>query len=236
MNSLVPAMARPAAPERSRFASPRKRRRSSLFTEATSQRAPWYRALFVLTLSCAVVAGCASVPKQAPGSAIPADLNDLDRWQARGRLGVSGAENGGSGSFEWRQRGNQSDVEIRGPVGIGGVRLQMRGDGANPELTLETSDGRKLQSDAAWSELQTQLGVSVPAGHLRFWMLGLAAPGEHRWHEANANGVVTLEQDGWRIDYQKYSDESGARVPMRMTAINGDARVRIVVDRWQLGQ
>lgn len=185
----------------------------------------------------AVVAGCATVSQApAPGSAIPPDLNDLDRWQARGRLGVSGPENGGSGSFEWRQRGDRADVEIRGPIGIGGVHLEMRGVGETPALTLQTSDGRKLESEAAWSELQTQLGASVPAGNLRFWMLGLAAPGEHRWHEANEMGVVTLEQGGWRIDYQRYSDEPGARVPMQMTATSGDARVRIVVDRWQLGQ
>lgn len=192
---------------------------------------------FLLAVLCVVVTGCAGMPKTTPsGTAIPADLNDLDRWQAHGRLGVSGPENGGSGSFEWRQRGDQADVEIRGPIGIGGVHLEMRGAGGTPELTLQTSDGRKLQSDAAWGELQARLGAAVPAGNLRFWMLGLAAPGEHRWHEANENGVVTLEQGGWRIDYQRYSDEPGARVPMRMTATSGDARVRIVVDRWQLGQ
>jgi outer membrane lipoprotein LolB len=67
-------------------------------------------------------------------------------------------------------------------------------------------------------------------------MLGLAAPGEHRWHEENSEGVVTLEQGGWRIDYQRYSTEFGPRIPVRMRASNGDARVRIVVDRWQLGQ
>jgi outer membrane lipoprotein LolB len=182
-----------------------------------------------------LAAGCATAPS-GPGTAIPADLKDLDRWQARGRLGVSGPENGGSGSFEWRQRGDVSDVNIRGPVGIGGVHLEMRGPGSNPDLTLQTSDGLKLESDEAWQELQNRLGTSVPAGNLRFWMLGIAAPGEHQWHEENEHGITTLEQGGWRIDYQRYSAEPGARVPMRITATSGDARVRIVVDRWQLGQ
>ena len=186
---------------------------------------------------CLLAAGCVSTPKTAaPGTAIPADLNDLDRWQARGRLGVSGGDGGGSGSFEWKQSGDRADIEIRGPIGIGGVRLEMSGAGADPDLTLETSDGRKLQSDAAWSELQARLGVAVPAGNLRFWILGLAAPGEHRWLPTDDKGVTTLEQGAWRIDYQQYSMEPGAKVPMRMTATSGDARVRIVVDRWQLGQ
>ncbi|HEY0940225.1 MAG TPA: lipoprotein insertase outer membrane protein LolB [Steroidobacter sp.] len=190
-----------------------------------------------LAMLCFIAAGCATTPRgPGPGTAIPADLKDLDRWQARGRLGVSGPENGGSGSFEWRQRGDVSDVDIRGPVGIGGVHLEMRGMGSTPDLKLQTSDGLTLQSAAAWQELQNRLGTAVPAGNLRYWMLGIAAPGEHQWHEENANGVTTLEQDGWRIDYQRFSAEPGARVPMRITATSGDARVRIVVDRWQLGQ
>ena len=116
------------------------------------------------------------------------------------------------------------------------MRLQLRGDPSSPELKLETADGRKLESTAAWDELEARLGAAVPAGNLRFWMLGLAAPGEHQWHEATSDGVVTLEQDGWRIDYQRYSTEPGARVPVKMSASNGEARVRIVIDRWQLGQ
>jgi outer membrane lipoprotein LolB len=188
--------------------------------------------LFVFVL---LIAGCATAPRP---SGIPAniDLEHLDRWQARGRLGVSGPDNGGSGSFDWQQRGDRTQVQIRGPVGVGSVRLELQGDASSPQLKLETADGRKLEAAAAWNELEARLGAPVPAGNLRYWILGLAAPGEHQWHEPGGNGVVTLEQGGWRIDYQRYSTEPGARVPVKLSASNGEARVRIVVDRWQLGQ
>jgi outer membrane lipoprotein LolB len=191
------------------------------------------RQFLLVLLVC--IAGCASAPRQ---TGVPAnvDLAQLDRWQARGRLGVSGRENGGSGSFDWLQRGDRTELQIRGPVGVGSVRLQLRGDPASPQLKLETSDGRTLESAAAWDELEARLGAPVPAGNLRYWMLGLAAPGEHQWHEPTSDGVVTLQQAGWRIDYQRYSTDPGARVPVKLSASNGEARVRIVVDRWQLGQ
>jgi outer membrane lipoprotein LolB len=189
---------------------------------------------FPVLLTLALLGGCAVTPP-APVP-IPANLHDLDRWQASGRLGVSGPESGGSGSFSWEQRGDHADVQIRGPVGVGSVRLQVHGDAARPQLRVETSDGRKLQSEAAWNELEARLGAPVPAGNLRYWMLGLAAPGEHHWSEPAPDGSVTLEQGGWRIDYQRYSTDAGARVPVRFRASNGDARVRVVVDRWQLGQ
>jgi outer membrane lipoprotein LolB len=191
--------------------------------------------LLCLVGALALGAGCATAPEQ-PGVPVEVDLAQLDTWQARGRLGVSGPETGGSGSFDWQQRGDRTDLHIRGPVGVGSVRLQLRGDPANPDLKLETADGRALESTDAWNELEARLGAAVPAGSLRYWILGLAAPGEHQWREQTSGGVVTLEQGGWRIDYQRFSTEPGARVPVKMSASNGTARVRIVVDRWRLGQ
>lgn len=190
----------------------------------------------LLLLIASLVAGCAGLQREEAPQPLPADISELQRWQARGRLAVSAAQQGGSGSFEWLQRRDASEIQIRGPVGIGGVRLELKGPGAQPDLVLETSDGQRVESDAAWAELQARLGASVPAGHLRYWLLGLAAPGEHRWLEQTRPGIVTLEQDGWRIDYQRFTDEPGLRVPLRMNASSGDARVRIIIDRWRLGQ
>lgn len=198
-------------------------------------RVPTAAALIVLALLGALLTGCAGVATR-PSTPIPGSLEQLDRWQARGRIGISGAEGGGSGSFDWQQHGDRADVQIRGPVGVGSVRLQVQGDAADPQLKLETGNGQTLQSQAAWDELEARLGAPVPAGSLRFWMLGIAAPGEHQWHEPDRDGVVTLEQGGWRIDYQRYSDDPGAHVPVRIRASSGETRVRIVVDSWQLGQ
>jgi outer membrane lipoprotein LolB len=187
----------------------------------------------ILLFVALAMTGCAVAPRTTP---VPQDLSELDRWQARGRIGVSGPETGGSGSFEWRQRGDRAEIEIRGPVGVGSVRLELRGDGPKPDLRLETSDGQTLESDAAWGELEARLGAEVPAGQLRYWLLGLAAPGDHQWMQEPADSAATLEQSGWRIDYQRYSMDPGVRVPVRLRAASGDARVRIVVDRWRLGQ
>ncbi|PZN32271.1 MAG: outer membrane lipoprotein LolB [Proteobacteria bacterium] len=190
------------------------------------------RVLAVL-LVCVLGAACKTVPP--PIQPLPEDLSELDRWQARGRLGVSGPQGGGSGSFEWLQRGDRAQVQIRGPVGIGSVRLEVHGTPDDPVIRLETSDGQVLESEAAWAEMEARLGAPVPASSLRYWMLGLPAPGEHHWREETGHGA-SLEQAGWRIDYQAFSSDPGARVPVRLRATSGAARVRIVVDRWRLGQ
>jgi outer membrane lipoprotein LolB len=190
----------------------------------------------IIAALLALLGGCVSAPARRPSGPLPSDLEHLDRWQAHGRIAVSGPAGGGSGSFDWEQISDRAQVQIRGPIGIGSVRLQLAGDAEHPQLKLETGDGKTLESEAAWSELEARLGAPVPAGNLRFWMLGLAAPGDHQWHEPDAAGLTRLDQDGWAIDYQNYSDAPGLRVPSRIRANSGSASVRIVVDRWHLGQ
>lgn len=191
------------------------------------------RFLASLTLSVAI-AGCAGAPPRT-GTALPEDLSQLVHWEARGRLGVSGGERGGSGSFAWEQHKDRANVQIRGPVGIGSVRLQMSGSASSPALRMETGDGHLFEAEHAWTELEARLGAHVPAGKLRYWMLGVPAPGEHRWVSDPQGEMPTLEQDGWRIEYQ-YSDQFGARLPRRIRAASGEAQVRIVVDRWSFDE
>lgn len=193
-----------------------------------------HRSLFAI-LALLLMAGCATAPQRTSTPHAPVDLTQLRQWQAHGRIAVSGGASGGSGSFDWQQHDDRADVQIRGPIGIGSVRLQVQGSAQDPAIRLETGNGTTLESQAAWDELENRLGAAVPAGSLRFWMLGMAAPGEHQWHDADAQGVTTLDQDGWRIDYQKYSDVPGAHVPVRISATSGAARVRILIDTWQLG-
>jgi outer membrane lipoprotein LolB len=188
-------------------------------------------ALLMLVMS---LGGCITTPASRPAPGTASDPALLTSWRASGRIGVTGeGGRGGSGSFDWQQRVDAADVQIRGPIGIGSVMLQMRGDPAQPQLSLQTGD-QVLEADAAISELEARLGAVIPAGRLRYWMLGLAAPGEHQWSEPDASGVVVLQQEGWRIAYQRYSTEFGPRLPMRIQASSGAARVRIVIDRWQL--
>jgi outer membrane lipoprotein LolB len=186
-------------------------------------------------MSAALLSGCAHEPT-LPSVPIPADLAQLDRWQAHGRIAVSGAENGGSGSFNWQQLRDQSNIDIHGPIGIGSVDLKLRGSPSDPQVELRSANGQVFAGDAAWRELEARLGAPVPAGYLRYWMLGLPAPGDHQWISQDPQGSATLEQSGWEIEYQQFSADPGARVPMRIRAVNGTARVRIVIDSWQLGR
>jgi outer membrane lipoprotein LolB len=144
-------------------------------------------------------------------------------------MAVAAAGSGGSGSFKWQQSGVKTLLEMQGPVGIGGLQLILDGDRAQ----LTASDGRQLESAAAWAELEARLGAPVPAQNLRYWLLGIPAPGAFRW--LSRESPETLEQDGWQIVYERFTLQSGNQLPARLTATNGASRVRLVIDRWVLG-
>ncbi len=177
-----------------------------------------------------LLAGCAAGPPRIEGAGAGIDLTRLNSWSARGRIGVMAADQGGSGNFVWNQNRDLSEIRLSGPVGAGAMELELSGG----RLKVATSDGRVLESPAAEAELRSRLGAEVPARNLRYWMLGLAAPGEHSWRD-EAGGGPALDQDGWHIEYDRYVESSGVKLPARLTATSGEARVRLIIERWDLG-
>jgi outer membrane lipoprotein LolB len=179
-----------------------------------------------LTLCCAALTGCVT-----PQLGVPTrDAAELSEWQAKGRIAVAGPEGGGSGSFTWRQDSMRANVDMRGPIGIGALRLTL----SDTELRIATGDGQEFEAAAAQDELTARLGASVPTIELRYWLVGIAAPGEHSWSNGAAEGTAVLSQRDWRIEYQRYAIESGYKLPTRLVATSGPARVRIVIDGWRL--
>ena len=177
-----------------------------------------------------LLGACASTGSRVVHTGANVPLDQLEQWQAQGRLAAALSGSGGSGSFIWQQHRDHSFVQLAGPAGIGALRLTLDGT----DLSIETGDGRKLQSAAAVAELEQRLGASIPTQKLRYWMLGRPAPGDHQWINESSDMPV-LEQDGWRIEYQQFVNEAGVRLPVRFNAAAAVGRLRVIVDRWQLG-
>ena len=186
------------------------------------------RALAVL--ATLVIAGCAT-PSRAPESAARPDPGVLRQWTASGRLALSAGGEGGSGAFVWEQREDTSQLDLRGPFGTGALRIL-----ATPSsLSMADGAGRSLDAAMARAELQARLGADLPWSSLRYWMLGLAAPGEPaEVTDAAAAPWRVIEQSGWRIGYDAFTTATGMSLPQRFTATQGDVRVRVVVDDWSV--
>lgn len=189
-------------------------------------RAAW---LVAATLA---LGGCVAVPRAPDGAAAP-DPAALRQWSAAGRMAIAAGEEGGNGSFSWQQDEATTRLDLRGPLGSGGVRLVM----APESLSLTDGSGRVLDSAAARAELQARLGTDLPWGELRYWMLGLAAPGETAVVQESATAPWrVIEQSEWRVAYDSFVTVRGVNLPQRFSAQRGAVRLRVVVDSWSTGQ
>jgi outer membrane lipoprotein LolB len=183
------------------------------------------------TLACAAVllAGCATAPTQPPG-----DLPDpavLTSWTASGRIALALGDEGGSGSFSWVQGGEGATLTIRGPLGAGGMRIESDGR----DLRVTQGDGQVLESAPARELLRQRLGHDFPIASLRYWMLGLPAPGLDASVSTRKEApFVVIEQSGWRVGYEEFESVQGLRLPSRLTASTGGARLKLVVSEWRL--
>jgi outer membrane lipoprotein LolB len=183
-----------------------------------------------LLVAAASLAGCATSPiaGQVPGRG--ADPDELTQWMAKGRIALSTQGEGGSGSFVWQQRSERTELSVRGPLGAGGLNVVTDG------TTLEVDDGsgRPVDGEAARAAIERTIGAALPLAEFRYWLLGVPAP-EAMGPAQRATGPVPgFAQGGWVVTYEGFRQAGPWSLPARLTATTGDARVRIVVDDWQL--
>jgi len=158
-----------------------------------------------------------------------AELQSLQSFDLHGRVAVSSGDEGFSARLRWNQAAGRSEIALDGPLGVGGVRITSDGE----QLTVINSKGETLDRDAAQAEMHARLGFEPPIAQLRYWMLGVPAPGGEPHETVDPEGrLLVLEQDGWHVDYSDYRVALAESVPARVTLTRGPLRVRLIVDGW----
>lgn len=186
----------------------------------------------------AVLGGCATVPPPKPTqpnraawTARKAALGKLSHWTLDARAG-SGGLFGWSGSLHWAQAGQHFDIRVAGPLGIGAVLIQ----GSPGAIQVHTAHG-VYRTTHPERFLRQRLNMVLPVAGLRFWALGLPKPGEPAKVQFDDRGLLRhMQQAGWTLTYSRYARTQGVLLPKRLTARQGDTRVRIVVERWRLAE
>jgi len=179
----------------------------------------------------AVLAGCAAVPRVAPVTGAQVDPLQVTDWTATGRLAIAVGPEGGSGSFTWLQHGGTTDLQVRGPLGAGSMRIVTDGQA----VTVTDANGLSVDTAAARTQIRARLGTDLPLAEMRYWMLGLTAPGSVAQVGASEiDSSRVIDQGGWTVSYDPFSTAHGWSVPARLTVTNGAARIKVVVDDWHL--
>jgi outer membrane lipoprotein LolB len=158
-------------------------------------------------------------------------LQTLGRFGFNGRVAVAVGNQGFNAGLRWTQAAAVTHLALSGPLGAGGVEVTANGG----ELSVVTSNGKRLGNDAARKELEDKLGFEPPLSSLRFWALGVPDPRTPATVQLDSQQRLTqLTQGGWQIVYSAYMPVGAEWLPKLMTLRREDVRLRMVVDGWQL--
>ncbi len=197
-------------------------------------------ACFVLV----VLAGCRTAPPRTlpgPGADAPwpeqlAELAKLDSYALNGRVAVAAKGDGFSASLRYRQQRLRAELALDGPLGIGGMRMQF----SDAEISVTNSRGEKLDGVAARDEIEQRMGFELPLAELRWWLLGLPAPGAPVDMRADqvSGAPLDFQQNGWRVSVNSRVPGLGFSLPQRLSfermgAERDGARLKLFVERWQ---
>lgn len=187
-------------------------------------------AVFLLSLlsACATRQGL-DLPPLSDWEQRQAVLSTMTRWEFSGRIGVSAGKEGFNGKLWWWQRDDIFRATVSGPLGVGTVRI----DGEGHHITVTDKDGELTEMQDAEIELRAKYGWTIPVSSLRFWALGIPDPAHPAETEFASDGQLSrLRQGSWTVDIPEYREGGGQQMPRRVSAVNDDARVRLVIDNW----
>jgi outer membrane lipoprotein LolB len=206
-------------------------------TRAAARATPVAAAL-AMSMALLLLGGCRTAPPvtvPGPGADAPwpeqrAALERLDHYTLSGRIAVAASGQGFSGSLRYQQQPHRSDLALDGPMGLGGLRVAVEGE----QVNISTSRGETLDGAAARAEIESRLGFPLPLVELRWWLLGVPAPGDANVDQDAGSGEIHgFEQHGWRVRVDARAPALGFALPQRLTATREGARMKLLVENWQ---
>jgi outer membrane lipoprotein LolB len=155
-------------------------------------------------------------------------------------------QRGGTATLIWDRQRQRHQIDLFGPFGGGRIRLTQNSQGA----TLMQGNRGAATARSADALLFDRTGWRVPFVAMSYWIIGLPAPGATQSAVFDKQGrLVSLEQQGWRIEYSAYRVHRRWELPDKITLVavgggqadkpavaGGDrisrVRVKVLVKEW----
>lgn len=192
---------------------------------------------FVVIALAALLVGC-STRQAAPVNNAASEfayqqrsveLAALTAWDLSGKLSLDDGRDGGSGKLGWQVRPLFDQLDFHGALGKGAWRLVIDEHGAE----LQKADGTISRAPGIEELVLEEVGWSIPVDSLRWWVLGLAAPGSYARRDLDEGGhMLDLKQHGWDISFDRYRTFDNHEIPGKLVATRGERRVKFAVLDW----
>jgi outer membrane biogenesis lipoprotein LolB len=121
-----------------------------------------------------------------------------------------------------------SNLALDGPLGIGGLRVV---------LEAKTSRSRPAAGEARWRRgsrrARATAGFALPLAELRWWLLGIPAPGEATVNQDGGTAKSTTSCRRVAREHQFARGRLGFLAAAAAHRRARRARLKLLVERWQ---
>ena len=158
-------------------------------------------------------------------------INQLDSWRIRGKVGVRAESGSGSASVDWSQQGKLYEIRLSGALGFGSAHIQ----GDEQMAHWRQANGERFSSDSPEDVIASALGWSLPIDSLRYWIRGIAAPNAKvTGFEYRGALLYELEQLGWQLSFDRYDHNSTPTLPGRIVMVSAGKQITFLIREWNL--
>lgn len=157
-------------------------------------------------------------------------LSQIKNWSLKGALAIRQGNNSGTATLSWQQNNHSYHITLFGPLGTHSYELT----GSPGQVDLASSDGKHFQAKNPEDLLAEQVGWRLPVSNLFYWVRGLPSPNTSAKKEFDSfNHLKVLTQEGWVIQYLRYTSVNNIDVPSKIFLNYPDLNVKIIINRWQ---
>lgn len=167
-----------------------------------------------------------------------AQISALDHWEFSGKIGVRVPERIDSAVINrWQQEDTHFTIDLSSAIfGLGATRIE-----GNPDFITMTESGEDPVTSYRPKELiQQHIGWPLPISQLRYWVKGIPAPVQSSKDQIkelkfdDSGQLSQLNQNGWQINYSKYSRLNNVNLPRKVVLRQQQAKITVIINEWQL--
>ncbi len=197
-------------------------------------------ALGFIALLLSLLSACAPLQKQpdptiqlTPPSwpAHQAEMASIDNWQLKGKLAYRNDADSGSAWFDWTQHGDNFNIYLSGPFGVGTVQI----NGNAQAITLSQPGEIDISSHSSNALTQRLFGWQLPVEQMRYWVRGIPARSlsARVIKTFNEEGLLdTLQEDGWQLNISRYQAGPRGSLPGKIKGNNDELAFTLLLKAW----
>lgn len=159
-------------------------------------------------------------------------LSGIETWDLKGLIALREmhSKDDGTATLQWQQQHHHYHIALFGPLGSNSMELT----GQPGRVELASANGKHFYANSPEQLLAQQTGWVLPVSNLYYWVRGIPVPNTPAEKEFDSyHHLTVLRQQGWTIQYLRYTSVRNIDVPSKIFLNNPDMNVKIVINQWQ---